>query len=185
MESGPTRVLTWQADDGTLHHYRWLENACLNETHAHVWVTMVEYWEIPPKGSKAPLRHFSWITDLSVTEATAPILVRGGRARWHIENETFNTLKNQGYEFEHNFGHGEENLSVVFALLMMLAFLIDQTMQLCDPLFAATLKHVGRKIRLWENVRAIFRYLHVTSMRHLFELMLTDYKAAPPPANSS
>jgi hypothetical protein len=23
--------------------------------------------------------------------------MRGGRARWKIENETFNTLKNQGY----------------------------------------------------------------------------------------
>nr|WP_198246747.1 hypothetical protein [methane-oxidizing endosymbiont of Gigantopelta aegis] len=23
------------------------------------------------------------------------------RARWRIENETFNTLKNQGYHFEH------------------------------------------------------------------------------------
>ena len=48
-----------------------------------------------------------------------------GRARWKIENETFNTLKNQGYCFEHNFGHGEKNLSTVFAFLMMLAFLLN------------------------------------------------------------
>jgi hypothetical protein len=26
--------------------------------------------------------------------------MKGGRARWRIENETFNTLKNQGYNFE-------------------------------------------------------------------------------------
>ena len=50
-------------------------------------------------------------------------LMRAGRARWKIENETFNTLKNQGYCFEHNFGHGEKNLSTVFAL--MLAFLLN------------------------------------------------------------
>ena len=59
----------------------------------------------------------------------------GGRARWKIENETFNTLKNQGYHLEHNYGHGEQNLSVVLALLMMLAFLVDQVQQLCCPLF--------------------------------------------------
>jgi hypothetical protein len=28
-------------------------------------------------------------------------MVRGARARWKIENETFNTLKNQGYHIEH------------------------------------------------------------------------------------
>ena len=32
-----------------------------------------------------------------------------------VENETFNTLKNQGYQLEHNFGHGTKNLSTVFA----------------------------------------------------------------------
>src|SRR5918998_1373581 len=31
-------------------------------------------------------------------------IMQGARARWRIENETFNTLKNQGYHFEHNFG---------------------------------------------------------------------------------
>ena len=30
--------------------------------------------------------------------------MRAGRCRWKIENETFNTLKNQGYNFEHNYG---------------------------------------------------------------------------------
>ena len=63
--------------------------------------------------------------------------MRGGRARWKIENETFNTLKNQGYHFEHNYGHGKKSLSVVLAMVMMLAFLVDQTQQLCCPLFQA------------------------------------------------
>ena len=45
-------------------------------------------------------------------------VMRGARARWKIENETFNTLKNQGYHFEHNFGHGYRHLSTVFAHLM-------------------------------------------------------------------
>ena len=180
-ETGQARVLTLEDADGTIHHYRWLEKASLNESNLDVLVTMLEYWEIPPKGSKAPWRHFSWVTDLPVNEETAPILVRGGRARWHIENETFNTLKNQGYHFDHNFGHGEKNLSVVFALLMMLAFLVDQTMQLCDRLFQALWKKMGSKRRLWERVRGIFQHFELTSMRQLYELLLIDYKATPPP----
>lgn len=184
-ETGQARVLTLVADDGTLHHYRWLEKASLNESNADVMVAMIEYWEIPPKGSKRPMRHFSWVTDLPTSEEIVPILVRGGRARWHIENETFNTLKNQGYHFDHNFGHGAKNLSVVFALLMMLAFLVDQTMQLCDDLFQAALKHARRKIRFWEKIRSLFQHFHLTSIRQVHELLLNDYKATPPPAENS
>ncbi len=182
LETGQAHVLTLVDSEGTLYHYRWLEKASLNEAHPDVLVTMLEYWEIPPQGSKAPMRQFSWVTDLPVHEETAPLLVRGGRSRWHIENETFNTLKNQGYHFDHNFGHGHKNLSVVFALLMMLAFLVDQTMQLCDLLFQAVLAHARRKCRLWENVRGMFHHVQLTSMRQLHELLLSDYKATPPPA---
>ena len=87
-----------------------------------------------------------------------PPLVQGGRCRWKIENETFNTLKNQGYHFEHNYGHGKKNLSVVFAMLMMLAFLVDQVQQLCCPLFQATLKKMETKRALWDNLRSHFRH---------------------------
>jgi hypothetical protein len=45
---------------------------------------------------------------LSIPNDVEPVM-RGGRARWKIENETFNTLKNQGYNFEHNYGHGKKS----------------------------------------------------------------------------
>ena len=75
-------------------------------------------------------------------------VARGGRTRWRIENETFNTLKNQGYHFEHNYGHGYKHLAVVFALLMMLAFLIDQVQQKCNPLFQQAWEKKGPKCAL-------------------------------------
>ena len=77
--------------------------------------------------------------------------MRGGRARWKVENETFNTLKNQGYHFEHNSGHGKKHLSVVFAPLMMLAFLVDQVQQLGCALFQAVLDKKRSRKRLWEQ----------------------------------
>ena len=48
-------------------------------------------------------------------------MVRAGRARWKIENEAFNTLKNQGYHLKHNFGHGDRHLSEAFFVLNLLA----------------------------------------------------------------
>jgi hypothetical protein len=67
------------------------------------------------------------------------------RARWKIENETFNTLKNQGYNFEHNYGHGYRNLASVLAVMMILAFLIDQIQQGFDSVFQKLWKGLGAK----------------------------------------
>ena len=121
-EAGQMQVLT--LDDpatGVLHHFRFCNGVPLNESNPDELVNMLEYWEIHPDGK---VQHFSWITDFLLTLENVWDIMRGGRARWKIENETFNTLKNQGYHLEHNYRHGEQNLSVVLALLMMLAFLV-------------------------------------------------------------
>ncbi len=148
----------------------------LNEAHPEVLVNFLEYWEVSAEGTK----YFSWVTDLPLTPATVYTVMRGGRARWKIENETFNTLKNQGYHFEHNFGHGEKNLSVVFALLMMLAFLVDQVQQLCDPLFRAAREKAGSKRQLWENLRTLFRAFVLASLRALYEALVAGFVKQSP-----
>ena len=107
-------------------------------------------------------------------------LMRGGRARWKIENETFNTLKNQGYHFGHNYGHGEQHLSVVFAMLMMLAFLVDQTQQLYCALFQTVWAKLGSKRLLGERMRALFYAYALESMRQLLEALLYGLKKSPP-----
>jgi hypothetical protein len=98
--------------------------------------------------------------------------MRAGRARWKIENETFNTLKNQGYHFEHNYGLGKQNLSQVFVKLMMLSFLADQLQQLCCALFQAALKKEGSKRSLWEAMRSAFRWVELQSMEMLYLALL-------------
>jgi hypothetical protein len=120
------------------------------------------------------------VTDLRVNKRNVFRLMRGGRARWKIANETFNTLKNQGYNFEHNYGHGEQPLSVVFAMLMMLAFLVEQTQQLCCALFQAVWAKLGSKRLLWERMRALFYDYALESMRQLLEALLYGLKKSPP-----
>ena len=106
--------------------------------------------------------------------------MRGGRARWKIENETFNTLKNQGYHFEHNYGHGHQHLSVVFAMVMMLAFLVDQTQQLCCALFRAVWAKLGSKRLLWERMRALFYDYRLESMRELLAALFYGFEKPRP-----
>jgi hypothetical protein len=149
------RVTSYERHDraaGVIHRFRFVNDMPLNASNPHVRVHFIEYWEIGPH----KVQHFSWVTDLRVSSRNVFHLMRGGRARWKIENETFNTLKNQGYHFEHNYGHGEQHLSVVFAMLMMLAFLVDQAQQLCCALFQAVWAKLGSKRLLWERMRALF-----------------------------
>jgi hypothetical protein len=161
---------------GVIHRFRFVNDVPLNASNVNVRVNFIDYWEI----GDAKVQHFSWVTDLRVSKRNVLHLMRGGRARGKIENETFNTLKNQGYHFEHNYGHGEQHLSVVFAMLMMLAFLVDQTQQLCCALFQAVWAKLGSKRLLWERMRALFYDYALASMRQLFEALLYGFKKSRP-----
>ena len=136
---------------GVVHRFHFVNDVPLNASHPDLRINFIEYWEI----GDAKVQHFSWVTDLRVSKRNVYQLMHGGRARWKMENETFNTLKNQGYHFEHNYGHGEQPLSVVFAMLMMLAFLVDQAQQLCCALFQAVWAKLGSKRLLWERMRVV------------------------------
>jgi Transposase DDE domain len=173
------RVTAYERHDraaGVIHRFRFVNDLPLNASHPNVRVNFIEYWEI----GQNKVQHFSWVTDLRVSTRNVYHLMRGGRARWKIENETFNTLKNQGYHFEHNYGHGEQHLSVVFAMLMMLAFLVDQTQQLCCALFQAVWAKLGSKRLLWERMRALFYDYALQSMRQLLETLWYGLKKLQP-----
>jgi len=175
--AGQAHVWTLADPDGsTWHHFRYLHQVPLNESNPDVLVNFLEYWEVGKDGVK----YFSWVTDLPLNHETVFPIMRGGRARWKIENETFNTLKNQGYHFDHNYGHGEKHLSVVFALLMMLAFLVDQTQQLCDALFRRAWDKLGSKRMLWEQLREVFHAFALESMQELLTVLLHGYDKQRP-----
>jgi hypothetical protein len=178
FEAERVTTLSWTEGE-VLCEISFLNGLPLNEANQDLQINFLQYGEYGPDGQQ---RTWSWVTDLQISRQNARWLVKGGRCRWKIENETFNTLKNQGYHFEHNYGHGEKNLSVVFAMLMMLAFLVDQVQQLCCPLFQAVEKKVGTKRALWERLRSHFWHFLFSSMQHLYQVMLYDLaKKLPAP----
>ena len=102
--------------------------------------------------------------------------MRAGRSRWQIENETFKTLKNQGYHCSHNYGHGQQHLATVLALLMLLAFLVDQIQQRCSQGFRRLWRGLKTKAKLWDSLRSLFRVLIFDSMAALFRHMASLYR---------
>jgi len=158
------------------HYFRFVNGVALNQSNQDLPVNVLEYWEVTAEGMKS----FSWVTDFTITKENAYQIMRGGRARWKIENETFNTLKNQGYNFEHNYGLGKKDLSTNFVMLMMLAFLVDQAQQLCCALFRSVWKKLGSKRDLWERTRAMFYDFNLESMEMLYRALLYGYEKQAP-----
>ena len=136
-----------------MHIYRDLNDVQLNEGNSDVRVNFLNYEE---KRANGTTLRFSWVTDIEIDNHNVYKIMRGGRARWKIENETFNTLKNQGYEFEHNYGHGYKNLSVTLAYLMMLAFLVDQAQLIGCKIVRMALESSKRLSEMYRKVRTYF-----------------------------
>lgn len=151
-------------DRTVAHFFRYLNQVPLNKSHPELLVNVLEYHQVD-KTEK--MTRFSWVTDIEITDENVYRLMRAGRARWKIENETFNTLKNQGYNLGHNYGLGKENLSGIFTIMMMLAFLVDQAQQLGCWLFQEALAKKEAKKYLWEEMRSLFHHFRIDSMETL------------------
>jgi hypothetical protein len=175
-QGGLTEEFKVLGEDGVLRYFQLAYNVPLNESNTDVRVDFLDMRE--PTGEDDKWRHFTFILEplLRLCRPQAELWMQGGRARWKVENETFNTLKNQGYHLAHNFGHGYRNLSVVLVMLMMLAFLVDQTQQLGCRLFAAAWEKCISKRALWEQLREIFHQFHVSSLKAIYESVLSDRK---------
>jgi hypothetical protein len=145
----------------------------LNESNKEVKVNFV-YCRFKPEGK--PEKIFSWTTNIPVSLTNVKDIIDMGRSRWKIENEVFNTLKNQEYNFEHNFGHGQENLATNFAYLMMLAFTIDQIQQRCSRYFKSLHKGLKTRVKIWDATRSIFKMIPCESMVSLRSNLLEMYQ---------
>jgi hypothetical protein len=167
--SEQTAEASFSDEKGFRHRFRYLNVVPLNDANFDLEVNFLAYWEHAPDGS---VTHFSWVTDIPVDNSNLMTLMRGARARWKIENETFNTLKNPGYHCEHNFGHGNQNLSTVLMHLMMLAFLIDQIQQRCCRLFQAALTAAKSKTRLWRKLRNRFDLCLIPNWEVLYQSII-------------
>lgn len=161
-------------EQGVEHGYRWVNGLSLNASHPQVKVNFLEYWEI--KGDQHRL--WTWVTNIPLSRPNVEAVMRGGRARWKVENETFNTLKNQGYGLEHNYGHGQQHLATNFALLMMLAFLVDQAQELGCRLFQAARQRFRSRTSLWERLRALFRDFYIPDWQSLWTAIARGHVAS-------
>jgi hypothetical protein len=136
----------------------------------------VEVWERTQEGMV--LYHNSWVTDFAVTRENVVTLIGIGRSRWKLENEQFNVQKNHGYELEHNYGHGQHTLSMVFYLLNLLAFLAHKVLEFGDRRYQQCWAGDSRR-GLWTMLRSAFYLVEVESWEALLRNHLRDAARSP------
>lgn len=162
----------FEDDKGNIHHIRWQNKVPLHGGDKAIEVNYLEYQQNTPSG-KVTYKN-SWVTDILIAPDNAITLAKAGRCRWKIENECFNSLKNQGYEIEHNYGHGSKHLAYNMYLLTLLAFFFHQIFELTDGVYQACRQAYGSKRQLWENFRGTIRLLVVEDWEQLMDLLLNE-----------
>jgi hypothetical protein len=164
---------TYDKDNERLRGYRFINDLPLNKTHADMTINYLDYWEVDKTEKE---KNFAWITDITLSREKVYEVMRAGRSRWKIENETFNTLKNLGYHFEHNYGHGKKYLSTVIGTLMLLAFLLDQVQELCCTVFQAAKNRYHSRALFWDKLRSSFIEHFITNWEILYMAIIHGHK---------
>jgi hypothetical protein len=162
---------------GRQHFYEWVNEIPLNGTKDADQVNFFHY-QLIDKGKIT--YHNSWVTDIVIDENNVVQLVKGGRARWKVENEGFNTLKNQGYHIEHNFGHGQHNLSMIFFLLNLLAFFVHQIFELTDLHYQKCRAKFSARKEFWNQLRCTIRILLFKTWEQLLAFVICPPQSRPP-----
>ena len=141
---------------------------------------MVNYihYELTNEKGKVTYRN-SWVTNHEINDSNAAKLAKAGRCRWKIENECFNTLKNQGYYLEHNFGHGNKHLSHNMYLLALLAFFFHQIFKLTDPAYQRCRSTTCSKRFLWETFRTLIGFFIFDSWNDVMLKLMKDRGGIP------
>jgi hypothetical protein len=158
------------------HRYRWFCGAPLREGNDAL---MVDWIGLTISDAKGKVTYDgAFLTSLRVTRENVAEIAACARARWKIENESFNVLKNNGYHLEHNFGHGKENLAMMFAAMNLLAFAFHTVCDCLEDLWIKAREAKRARRRLFEHIRTITAYLVFPSWEIL---MTTLIKSKPPP----
>ena len=182
-------------DDGVVHRFRWRNGAELNDSNRDVLVNVMSYSQETParevrksggrtRTEPAKVTRFAWITDFEIDRDQLMPLMRAGRARWRIENNLFNVMKNQNYNMARNYGHGDQNLSAVLVCLMMLAFLIDQIQERCCSVFQAALRRCQARTALWRLMEAVVTLIELSGWEDFMAHLIGNPKSAPPTASA-
>jgi hypothetical protein len=139
------------------YHYRWIEGVPLRDGKDALAVNWIGVSITNAQGKTT--YDGAFVTSLPVTADNVVEVAGCARARWKIENESFNVLKNHGYHLEHNFGHGKQHLAQLFVLLNLLAFAFHTVCDSVEKLWQEARAVLGTRKGFFSDMHTITAYL--------------------------
>jgi len=153
----------------TIAAYEYANHVPIRDTDDTLFVNFVTA-TITDEKTREQLYHNAFITDHQITNENVSEIVTAGRARWHIENGNNNTLKTKGYHFEHNYGHGKNNLSQILTTLIILAFLFHTILHMIQGPYQR-LRDVITRAKFFQHIQSLTTFLNFDNWDHLFRFM--------------
>jgi len=163
-------VRRWKNDHHEQWHYHWVAQVPIRAGEKALRVNWCEVTVVREDSGKQ-VYYNAWITSHELTTKTIEEVADAGRARWKVENEGFNVLKNQGYQFEHNFGHGHQHLSAVLLTMLLLAFLFHSVLHLTSRLYQGLRQAIGARREFFNHLRALTGYLYFPGWDEMLTFM--------------
>jgi hypothetical protein len=136
--------------------YRWVDNIKYHE-HQMNWLECVETQQ-DKEGTK--ITRFVHLTNLAINAHNIIIVSHGGRLRWKIENEGFNSQKNSGFALCHKYNRVSYLAMKNYYQCLQIAHLFTQLMIL-DSRFQKILKSKISCQCLWEWMIGFLRFSKV------------------------
>lgn len=136
----------WNGKQRLTERYRYVNQVPLRNSDDALMVNWCE--ATIPNAKQAVVYRNAWATSHTLDEHNVADMVAAGRARWKIENENNNVLKNHGYHFEHNFAHGKQHLSNFLATLNLLAFPTHTALEWLDEAYQSVRQETERSLIL-------------------------------------
>ena len=137
--------------------YRYINSVNITADDGSLKVNWIEITETDEATGKTNYNN-AFVTNHIITEHNCQAICTAGRAKWKIENENNNELKKNGYELEHNYGHGSQYLSQNLAVLNILAFLFHTIMALTSNIYDFIRNKFSSKKEIFEHFRVVTEY---------------------------
>lgn len=169
-----------QTPQGTIRYdYRFVNDLPIRGSADAVHVNWCEVTVTNQRTGKR-LYYNTFATNFTLSAQTVIEVAQSGRARWKVENENNNVLKNYGYHLEHNYGHGKQNLSAFLVTLNLLAFLLHTVLYLSDRIYQQVRDELGTRQTFFGDIRTLMRYHCFDSWHHLLNFMFEGLEIVPP-----
>jgi len=170
----------WNGRYHEVWQYRWANVLPIREGPDALQVNWCELRQINEETGEQ-LYHNAWLTDFDLDATTVEAVTQDGRSRWKVENEGINVLKQRGYHFEHNYGHGQQHLAAVLLSLLLLAFLFHTALDLACLMYQAIRQKRRTRRAFFDDLRGLTTYFYWRSFQHLLHFMYRQLELGPPP----